>query len=66
MTRGAKSGAEVAELVAYEEKMMGELPRGLHREHILRVMPHYKKTLGDEGARRVHAAMVAKLKGGSR
>lgn len=62
MTRGAKSGAEVAELVAYEEKMMGELPRHLLREHIHNVMPHYKATLGEEGARRVHAAMVAKLK----
>lgn len=56
----AKPG-DLPELVAFEEKMMTDLPLHLCRERIERVKAFYIERQGREGAKRIHGAMVAKF-----
>ena len=53
---------QLPELLAFEEKMMHELPLNLCRERIERVKSFYIERHGLDAAKRIHAAMVAKLK----
>lgn len=61
-TAAVKSADQLRELAAFEEKMMHELPLHLCRERIQRVKAHYIERHGLEAAKRIHGAMVAKLK----
>lgn len=52
---------QIPALVAFEEKMMHELPLHMCRERIERVKPVYIERHGIEAARRIHAAMKTKF-----
>lgn len=54
-------GDQLPELMAFEEKMMHELPPHMCRERIERVKPVYIERHGIEAARRIHAAMKTKF-----
>lgn len=49
---------DLPDLLAFEVKMMNELPLKLCRERIERVKPFYIERQGLEGAKRIHTAMV--------
>lgn len=51
---------QLPELVAFEEKMMHELPLHLCRERIERVKAFYIERHGLDAAKRIHAAMRTK------
>lgn len=57
----AKTVDPLTDLVAFEEKMMHELPLHLCRERIERVKAFYIERHGLEAAKRIHAAMKAKF-----
>lgn len=59
----AKHIDQLSELIAYEEKMIQELPLPICREHIERVKFFYIERHGLEAAKRIHRAMAAKLQG---
>lgn len=52
---------QLPELIAFEEKMMHELPLHLCRERIERVKSFYIDRHGLEAAKRIHGAMKAKF-----
>jgi hypothetical protein len=58
---GTKQDDQLPDLLAFETKMMHELPLHLCRQRIERVKPVYIQRHGLDAARRIHAAMVAKL-----
>lgn len=57
----AKTADQLRELIAYEEKMIGELPLRQCREHIECVKSFYIQRHGPEAAKRIHGAMKAKF-----
>ncbi len=58
---GAKQFDQLPDLIAFETKMMHELPLHLCRQRIESIKPVYIERHGIDAARRIHAAMVAKL-----
>ena len=53
---------DVAEVAAYERKMMRELPYHLCRQRIDRVKAGYIERYGMAAAKHIHAAMAAEYK----
>lgn len=53
---------QLPHLIAFEEKMMHELPLSLCRVRIERVKAFYIEQHGLDAAKRIHGAMVTKLK----